>query len=398
MPTIFIRILFFLFLVFMSIATKAQVLDEASFRAKSQAGLDQMYNLYFNEAEASFVALQAEYPDHPAPYFMRALNRWWQTYLSVTMPDYYGFIEDQLEIAQEKLDDLEDNPSYERELPFFAFMIHALDARTHSYRNEWWSAMGAARRIINPLEASLEQEGSHPEYAMVNGVYRYYVATYHKSYPIIRPVLSFFPDGDEERGLRDLEKASREGGIARTEAQFFLGTIYRDETHQPQKGLAVSQSLSQRYPRNTWFQNDYARALIQTENYVQAEQVLLSLSGKYEAQRQSENRNISSKYSRYPTYMMMRVYHNLGYLYMQNEKDYSKALLFFSKSNKMASLAGVEEDSYLPANQYYTGLCKDYLGQREDAIEAYEAVLDLEENEKYKADARARIKSPAKAK
>lgn len=389
------RILFFLLLLTSGLLPlRAQVFDDADFRPSVQKGLDQMYNLSFESAGNTFYNLLREYPDHPAPYFLLAFNRWWQTYISVTMPDYYGYIEDKLRKAEEHLDQIEDKPGYEQEHVFFEFMIHALDARTHAYRNQWWSAMNAAKRVIDPIESSLEYVGGAPEFFMLSGLYRYYVETYHQNYPVIRPILAFFPDGDIEKGLQELEKAASTLNVGQMEAKYFLGTIYNDEIDRYAKGLRITQDLANRYPNNTWFQNDYAHALILSEKYEQAERVLGQLIKVYQGQSGHDKRNINSKESRYTTYLMLRVYHNQGRLLMESQENYQGALEAFKQSNLVAKLAGVEEDFYLPANQFYTGICFDRLGQRSQAIEAYKQVLELEENTRYKADAKKYIDNP----
>jgi tetratricopeptide (TPR) repeat protein len=374
----------------------AQVFDDPAFRPQALKGMNQTYNFAFEAAHETLQALENKYPDHPAPYFLQAVNRWWQTYLSVTMPDYYDYIEERLAIAEDKIDDLEDQAAYAPELAFFGFMVHALEARTYAYRNQWWSAMGAARHTIDPLEDCLDYLGQQPEFDMVAGVYHYYVATYHKSHPMIRPVLSFFPPGDVQQGLKEMQQAANTPGhLAQVEAMYFLGTIYNDEINRPSQGVAMTRRLSERYPRNTWFRNDYARALIGAGQEQKAQAVLDELINHYQSQAGHNSRNITSQSSRHTTYLMMRVYHNRAQVEMKSG-DYRSALGYLAQSNHMAELAKVEEDFYLPANQLYMGMCYDYLGQRDQAIDAYEAVLDLDENEPYKADAQRYLKTPAK--
>lgn len=373
----------------------AQLFDQPAFRPAALAGMNQTYNLNFAGAAATFDALQQQYPDHPAPYFLQAFNRWWQTYLSVTHEVHYDYIEERLELADDKVDALEDEPGYGPELAFFDFMLHALEARSHAYRNQWWSAMNAARRSIGPLEACIDYVGQASEFDMVAGVYHYYVATYHQNHPVIRPVLSFFPPGDVAQGLAELERAARTPDhLAQVEAMYFLGTIYSDEIDRPQAGVALTRKLAQRFPRNTWFQNDYGHALMGAGEVEAALAQLQPLIRAYEAQPGHATRHLTSQTTRHTTYLMMRVYHNRARVAMLQGK-YREALAFFAQSNQVATLAEVEEDFYLPANQLYLGMCHDYLGQREQAKDAYEEVLELAENEPYKPQAKQYLDTPA---
>ncbi len=392
------RIRSILFLLFLSIQLplSAQLFNDQDFRRSVQTGLDQMYNFSFESAGKSFYQLLEAHPDHPAPYFLLALNRWWQTYLSATMPDYYGYIGDKLKKAEDRLKLIEGKPGYEQEYIFFKFMIHALDARAHSFRNEWWPAMNSAKKLIDPMEKSLLFVGQADEFYMLAGLYHYYVETYHQMYPVIRPILSFFPDGDAELGLQELVKASGSSHIAQMEAKYFLGTIYNDEIFQYGKGVSVTRDLARRYPNNTWFQNDLAHALVLNRQFAEAKPIIDQLIKAYERQGGANSKNINSKSSRFTTYLMIRVYHNQGRWLMESQKDYEAALAAFDQSNRMAQLASVEEDFYLPANQYYKGLCFDFLGRRAEAVAAYEEVLDLEENTRFENQAKANIETAAK--
>jgi tetratricopeptide (TPR) repeat protein len=376
----------------------AQLFDDPAFRPQVLQGMDQTYNLSFEAAAATFDNLQRQHPEHPAPYFLQAFNRWWQAYLSVTTSPRFDYIEDRLELAIDKIEDLKDQElpaAYDAEIAFFGFMAHALEARSYAYRNEWWSTMGAARRTISPLEDCIDLVGQAPELDMVAGVYHYYVATYHQTHPIIRPVLSFFPPGDEVQGLKELQQAARTPNhLAQVEAMYFLGTIYNDEINRPQSGVEITRELTRRYPRNTWFQNDYAHALIAAGQWDEAQRQLNLLITAYQAQEGAESRNLSSETTRYTTYLMVRVYHNRALAEM-GKQEYASALRYFNQSNSLATLAKVEEDAYLPANQLYQGMCHDYLGQRKSAIDAYELVLGLAENEEYKDRAKAYLRTPA---
>lgn len=373
---------------------RAQLFDDDQFRAQAQTGLDQMYNCSFESAGRTFYNLLEEHPEHPAPYFLLALNRWWQTYISVTMPDYYGYIDDKLNKAEDRLDLIKNKPGYDREYIFFKFMIHALEARAHSFQNEWWSAMGAAKKLVDPLEKSLYYVGQDPEFYMVAGLYHYYVETYHQQIPAIRPVLSFFPDGDIQKGLQELRTAAGTFNMAQIEAQYFLGTIYAHEIDQPANALEVTGRLHRRYTQNTWFQNDYANALIVAGRPDEARPIIENLIATYQSQHGHQTRNINSKESLHTTYLMVRVFHNLGRIHMESGGDYDAALNAFEQSNLMATLSKVEADYYLPANQYYMGLCYDYMGMREQAIAAYEDLLELDENTAYESQARSHISSP----
>lgn len=351
-----------------------------------------MYNFEFEKAQGVFSELETQWPDHPAPYFLQATNRWWQTYLSVEMSDYYGFILENAELALDKNEALKD--SYPKEYAFFEFMSHALEARLQSYRSNWMRAFNAARKTVGPVKDCINFVGTEPEFYMVAGLYHYYVATYGKLYPVARPFLSFFPDGDMQKGLEEIEIAGKTPSLGQHEANFFLYYIYLDEINRPQDGLAVCRNLRQLFPKNTWFQADYAWALIENKQFTAAGAELQDLISRYERQSGFATAPINSNRSRYTTHLMIKAYHLQGLMALEGDRDYDKALAYFQQSLAMAKLTGLKDDNMVAGSQFYVGVCYDNLSQREAAIAAYRDTLDMEENAPYKDQAKQGLKAP----
>ncbi|MCB0843468.1 MAG: hypothetical protein KDE26_09465 [Bacteroidetes bacterium] len=374
--------------------SQVHVFTDPAYRAEAEKGLDLTYSMDFDKADAVFLKLKNKYPDHPAGYFLLGFNRYWQIYMSDTMKELYPEALNYLETALKKNEPLEDDPSYYQEFVFFEFMSHALMARLYSLQKSWMSAVNSARKIISPMKKSLKLVGEAPEFYFIAGMYNYYVATYHKAYPVVRPFLVFFPDGDEALGLEQMEKAGSIKNIAQHEATFFLIYIYLDEINQPAKGLRTTASLYREFPKNTWIKVDYGRALYKNKKYEEGYKILSEVESDFQSIPGHSTKNITTLTSRYPTFMMIKVYHYMGLLAMYKDHDFRKAMDYFELSNKMARIADVEQDNYLAGNEYYKGVCFDNLSQREKAIAAYKKTLDMEENSMYKDDAKKYIKSP----
>ncbi|MEO1447980.1 MAG: tetratricopeptide repeat protein [Bacteroidota bacterium] len=370
----------------------AQVFSDANFRKEAETGLHAMYNFEFEKAQAVFDQLETKWPEHPAPYFLQATNRWWQTYLSVDMSTYYGYIEKRTALALEKNKALKE--SYPREFAFFAFMNHALVARLQSYRDNWMRAFNAARKTIGPVKDCISYVGNEPEFYMVAGLYHYYVATYGDIYPVARPFLSFFPDGDKEKGLKEIETAGSLPGLGQHEANFFLYYIYLDEEERLGDGLALCGKLTRLFPKNTWFATDYARAMVLNGQYDGAGQLLDKIIARYEGQTGHNSRSLDSRSTRYTTHLMTRVYHIKGLQILRQHHEYDEALAVFQKSLAMSDLTGIKEDNVVAGSQYYIGVCHDNLSQRQEAIAAYEDTLDMEENAPFKDRAKQGLKAP----
>jgi len=385
------RFLFFFFLGLLHFSQlPAQVFEDTYFRAEAKKGLDKVYNLEFEEGNKIFSSLKTNYPTHPAPYFLLALNRWWQSYISTT-PAYHDYILEQLDLSLLYNERLASSESLALEHTFFQYMCYAFKTRLHILQREWLKAANNGRKALKYLEKGFDFTGKAPEFYFSSGIYHYYAATYPQDHAYVRPFMVFFPDGDEKLGLEELHKASAVENFTQIEALYYLGDIYLEQKKEFITALDLKLKLYTSYPQNTWFAADYARSLISNQQFGKAVRILEEIQQKFESQSGYEDLAITSLQSRYTSLLMMRVYHYLGLCAMKQLADYESALSFFDQSLLMAKLAKVEVDPYLPENMYHLGLCKEKLDKLPEAIIAYETALDMDDNDGIKLLAKERL-------
>ncbi|MEM6801367.1 MAG: tetratricopeptide repeat protein [Bacteroidota bacterium] len=369
----------------------AQVFEDQYFRTEVKKGLDKVYNLDFESGERVFSGLKEKYKDHPGPYFLLALNRWWQSYISTT-PAYHAYILEQLNTSLELNKTFKEKEQLALEYTFFQYMGYAFKTRLLILQREWVSAANNGRKALKYLEKGFDFVEKAPEFYFSSGIYHYYAATYPENHSYVKPFMVFFPNGDETLGLKELHKASEAQNFTQIEALFYLGDIYLEEKKSFPEALKLKARLAKSYPNNTWFAADYARSLIFSNQYSKSASILAELEKNFETQPGHQDKQITSLDSRYTTLLMMRVYHYIGLCKMRQQLDYEQAIEYFDKSMKMAKLAKVAADPHLPANMYHKGLCKEKMDLLPEAIMAYEEALDLEENEGVKDLAKTRLK------
>jgi tetratricopeptide (TPR) repeat protein len=376
--------------------SRAQIFEDPDFEREAQKGVELLYNFQFDAAEAVFLPLKDKYPNHPAPYFFLATNRWWQNYLSAQTPLYYKYVNSMIEKSLELNEQLADKPKLHMEYTFFQFMGNALKARVNAAQGNWWTAANAARKIITPIKEGFQYSNTRGEFAFASGIYHYYAEVYPREFPIVKPFMVFFPDGNEELGLRELKVAASQQHYAQIECLFYLSYIHLEERSDYADGLIVARTLHQRFPKNTWFRADYANALILNNQYTEARKILHQMISTFESKSGYNTRVIHSKQSRYTSHLMIKVYQYLGKIYLFKDKRYEQAKGYFEKSETMAKLANVEEDNLLAEDTYYIGRCYDGLGMREKAIAHYEKALDMEGNIYIRDEAKECLKSPCR--
>src|SRR5690606_37764986 len=96
-------------------------------------------------------------------------------------------------------------------------------------------------------------------------------------YPLLRPVMMLFPQGNKDLGLRQLEEVSDNAFYARVEAQYFLFRLYASEERKPYEALRITSYLHEKYPNNPYFHRYYARQLYAVGRIVEAKDVSLDI-------------------------------------------------------------------------------------------------------------------------
>lgn len=356
-----------------------QVFQDDVFREAAHKGLALTYNFDFEAADAHFSQLQAAYPDHPAPYYLLAFNRWWQSYISHT-DVYHSVIEMHLKTALKHNQAYINKEGFELEYTFFQYMIYAFQSRLHILRREWWSGANTGLKALPYLTKGINFVEESPEFYFSTGIYHYYAETYPRKHAYIKPFMVFFPEGNASKGLEELRKAADLENFTQIESQYYLGDIYLEEEKAYRKAIQIKRKLSRMFPQNTWFEADYARALVYDGQYESAHEILSGIRQVYESQGQAMQRQVTSQESRYTSFLMIRVYHYLGRVAMAQEQDVAIAEKWFGLSQQMANLEGLMVYEYEAHNLYQLAEVYVQQNKKEKARKALRQILELEEN------------------
>jgi hypothetical protein len=84
------------------------------------------------------------------------------------------------------------------------------------------------------------------------GLYHYYAAIAPAAAKILRWLL-FFPGGNREQGLQEIERARERGEILKGEVDYQLSVIYLWYEHKTREAIDLVSGLDARYPRNPHF-------------------------------------------------------------------------------------------------------------------------------------------------
>ncbi|MBG8554133.1 tetratricopeptide repeat protein [Hymenobacter guriensis] len=356
-----------------AVDTKGWLLLDKDIQVELGGAVENLYNFKFDKAERQFRSLRRRYPNHPMPYFLLGLSTCWKMMPSNFQDKQYDkLMLAYLDTAIVHGERLYEDDSKNYEASFFLAASYGFAARLHAERKNWRKATLNSKEALDYLDKSKEANGLSADFLFGQGLINYYAVWISENYPLLRPVLLFFPKGNRQLGMQQLRTVARNGFYTSTEAKFFLMRLLYTEEKNPKASLQVARELATNYPDNAYFQRYYALVCYNQGEFVECQRVSKQILDKlnrglpgYEA--------ISGRYASF----------FLGYIAQFMERDLPAAQNYYQRSVVFAETTGETESGfYLLANAYLARMAaKD--GDKKAARNYY---LVLRENAEHRSD------------
>ena len=242
------------------------ILKKIDLQIESTSSINKMYNFQFDDAEKEFLWLSQEYKNHPLPSFLLGLSMWWKIDASSGKAEKITKNLDNKFLAQmdKTIDKAYDIYKEGNKIDgaFFLAASFAFKGRLLADRKKWTQSALSGRNAIKYLKEIKKNDMMIPEIDFGNGLFNYYSVWISDRYPLLKPLIKLFPEGDKLKGIEQLDNASGNSFYTRTEAQFFLMRIYLSE-RKLSKALQLSKYLHDTYPNNSVFHKYYTQILYQ---------------------------------------------------------------------------------------------------------------------------------------
>lgn len=231
-----------------------------------------LYNFDFEKAERGFKVMQYQHPEHPLPYFLMGLSTWWKIAPDVENQQFDDLFIQQMDVVIDKAKELLKEDPENKEAAFFLAGAYGFQGRLLSERKSWTKATLAGKNALKYLNLSKGEEELNPELLLGDALFNYFSVWIPENYPMLKPVVAFFPKGDKALGLKQLEDVAQNAFYARVEAQYFLFRLYGSEEKQPYKALAITDYLHHKFPNNPYFHRSYARHLYTVGRWMESKE------------------------------------------------------------------------------------------------------------------------------
>ena len=358
----------FTILISFIVGTNFIFAEESKFDSLVTIGINNIYNIKFDKAKVNFAQLEKLYPQHPAGKFFNAMIIWWQIMLDQDNESYDELFEDKLEEVIDFCDDILDENDKDIDALFFKGGSLGFRGRLYSIRKEWFDAALDGKDALPIVYEAYEIDPTNEDVKLGFGIYNYYAAAIPEKYPFIKPAMIFFPSGDKEKGIKQLEAAAEKAKYAAIEAEFFLMNLYYQFEDDYNKALIYAEALHNKFPDNPIFHKYLGRIYIKKGNYHTASKYFLEIKNKYE-----------DSVLGYSDVLMREASYYLGVNYMnKNEIESAKSSFTLSTNLSEKLDARNDEESGFQINGYlYLGKICANTNDNELAKKYYNKVLDM---------------------
>lgn len=356
------------------------LLDNPYIQLEATQAINDMYDFKFERSMSHFNYLRKQYGWHPLPYFLMGLNYFWRI-----LPDFNNESYDEKFLAYMDTSMMLSERLYEKlnkvEGAFFLSSTYAFQGRLYSERKDWGKAAFAGRNALKYLEECKGNGDLSPELLFGEALFNYYAEWVPENYPMLKPVMAMFPDGDKVKGIEQLKTVARNAFYTRTEAQYYLMRISYYEENDIQGSLQLSEYLHTTFPHNAYFHRFYARLLYQSGKYDKAVDESLSILDR-----------IDSTYAGYEYNSGRWASFFLGHI-NELKHRYADAIKYFKLSAEYSEYLGLTDMGYYHFALLHLGRIEEKLDHKAEAIKYYKKVKSVasRKDDAYK-EAKERLK------
>ncbi len=341
--------------------------QDKDFESRVESGIKQIYNIKFEDAEKTFRSLIADYPDHPAGRFFLAMIDWWKILLDVENESYDELFFQKLEDVIFQCNQILEKEPENVDALFFKGGSIGFRGRLRALRESWLKAADDGREALPIVELASRLDPENLDVQLGFGIYNYYAAVIPEEYPLIKPLMIFFPSGNKEEGLRQLRNTAFNGKYAKYEARYFLMTIYYRYESNPWQAEEFAKLLVEDFPDNPTFQRWLGRIYVRQGKMQLADSLFKDVLKKADNNFYGYNFPVSLREANY----------YVGYNYkLNNEPDSAK--IYLTRCVEISQQIDREEESgFLINSILYLAQISETKNLFEEAISYYEKLLQM---------------------
>ncbi len=325
-----------------------------------RAGVDAFYNYEYEKSIRILTQARVDYPEHPGVHVAWAAAHWRKDETHLPVEEIYTNFERNLAEIVVVYDTLVARYPHDLEYQIYYGSAKGLNARIFLGQKKWIPTLVSAYQGFRIIQDAFEKDSTLTDAYLPIGIVEYYAGM---SNVLVKAGAEMFGlQASREEGIRKMEIVANQGPWAWTESMSILSFIYQFIDIDDEKGLALSQILSEKYPNNFDFQVHYTFSLMVTDDLKGARKQLKRLNPQL-AKMGPRHQKL---YTSYLNYLWGYYYYVTG--------DNEKALGFM---DQCINLYTSEMEGFLANAHLHKGMILDKMRKRSAAVNAYKNCIKL---------------------
>lgn len=362
----------------------AQWIGDSAIEASTHRGIDYVYNLSFDSAQAEFQSVTRRKPDHPAGFFFLAMVDWWRIITEIENTTHDDRFLSELDRVIDFCDKRLDKNEHDTAALFFKGGALGFRGRLHGNREDWLQAANDGRSALPIAEEAYKLAPNNYDVLLGMGVYHYYAAVIPDQYPLVKPLMIFFPKGDRQKGLKELKSAAEKATYANIEATYFLLQVLQNFERRYAEALPLALKLHGRFPLNPIFHKYVGRCYATLSNWDACDSTFSEILRRVTEKRRGYDK-LAEREARY----------YLG-LHKMETGDYPSALDHFYRADELSRGVDKDPSGFMVMVNLKIGLIYDIQKKRNLAVRQYRKVLDMTDFQGAHEQAERYLKAPYK--
>jgi len=221
---------------------------------KIEKGINYIYHIKFDSAEAEFRSIIDSNPGDPLGYFFLAMVDWWRINLNKDKDSldekFFREVDKVIEVAEARLDKNE----FDDEAMFYKGGALGYRGLVRSIRESWLKAAEDGREALNLMQKAHDINRNNKDVIFGVGLYNYFAEYVPEAYPVVKPLMLIFPKGDKFKGLAQIKETSLDSRYAKNEAKFVLAYLNLVYEKNYAEAEIYAKMLNEEFPENPIFE------------------------------------------------------------------------------------------------------------------------------------------------
>ena len=220
--------------------------------------LESMFSSKYKDTKSILASLNKNHKNEISTKLAFA-NFWLVMYETSGEEENYQILCENNAKAAIKLINIKENKSYDD--IFHLISAKSILLKIQFDKKNYLKAARGLKDIIKYFEFALDHE-ENIKMKLISGMYNYYIETAKEDYPIVHPLLLFYPSGDKQKGLRLLKECTKENDKrVSVRSLLYLARIYYKDEKDLTGSVYYFNKLLSLYPGNLIWRFEYIQSL-----------------------------------------------------------------------------------------------------------------------------------------